>query len=126
LSSIALSFFDERIVYPHLAIGLALCIIAAIIGWRAGLVWKLKALLAMALLAIGVELFVAPWRTWGYSLSYWTIYNQTYIYNYDASLRVAWVPLLALAWLVWTVVGARLANRYRPPANCVSLPPPRP
>ena len=80
LSSIALNFFDERIVYPHLAIGLALCTIAAILGWRAGLVWKLQVLFAMALLAVGVDLFVAPWRMWGYSPSYWTIYNLSLIH----------------------------------------------
>ena len=113
VSSIALRFVDARILNPHLAIGLALCTVAKVVSWPTGWVWKVQALVALAMLAVGAELFLAPWRMWGYSPSYWTVYNQTYIYNYDASLRVMWVPLLALAWLVSTAIGARWSNRSR-------------
>lgn len=114
VSSVAFRFADRRIVYPHLAIGIVLCALAKVIGWRAPPLWKVHVLLSLALLALGIELFVAPWRAWGYSFNYWMIYNQTYKGNYDASLRVAWVPILGIVWLVFAIIGARLSERCRP------------
>src|SRR4051812_37541750 len=124
VSSIALRFVDVRIFYPHLAIGIALCAIPKVIGWQVGLVWKLQALLALGMLAIVIELFVAPWRAWGYSLDYWILYNQTYIGNHDASLRVAWVAPVALAWLALTATAAKITKPSPAHSSTPPLPPP--
>jgi hypothetical protein len=113
LCSFALQHLDRRLFYPHLTTGIALCALAKVIGWPVGIFWKVQALIALALLAVGIELFCAPWRRWGFSMTYWSTYNQSYIYNHDASLRVVWVSCLALGWLVVTVLGARLASRPR-------------
>lgn len=124
LCSLVLRLADPRLFYPHVTVGVAFCATAKVIGWQVGLLWKVQALLALGLLALGIELFMAPWRRWGFSMTYWTTYNQTYIYNHDASLRVVWVPALALVWLAATAVGAHLAGRLASPQRSSGSCPP--
>jgi len=111
LSSLLLSIADGRMFYPHILIGLFVCGVAEVVGWHSGWFWRSQAFLSLVMLAIGIELFIAPWRVWGFRTTYWTTYNQTYLYNYDASLRVAWVPLTAIGWFIATSIGARLSRR---------------
>jgi hypothetical protein len=113
VGSFAFGAIEPRGFYPHLVIGLAAYAIFALLRWRAQLVWKIQALLALILLAVGAELFVAPWRDENFSITYWTVYNQTYRWNRDASLKVAWIPLLGLAWLMLIVVAERFQRYVR-------------
>jgi hypothetical protein len=96
---------------PHLLVGLAAYAVAVVLRWRTHWRWKVSTLLALTMLAIGIELFISPWRGEGFRMEYWTVYNQTYRWNRDASLRVAWVSGVGAVWLVLSLAGARVHRR---------------
>jgi hypothetical protein len=97
----------------HFSIGLVLYALFRVHRWRAAAIWKIQVVLALALLVIGAHAFLSPWARWHWSMSYWLIYNQTYRWNYDASLRVAWVPCVAVGWGLFAWVGGLLDQRRR-------------
>ena len=96
---------------PHLLVGLAAYAVAAVVQWRAHWMWRASTLLALMMLAVGTEMFISPWREECFRMEYWTVYNQTYRWNRDASLRVAWVPAVGAVGLVLSLVGARVHRR---------------
>ena len=96
--------------WPHFFVGLTLYVLVRLARWNAPFPWKISAAVGVALLVIGLHVFVAPWAAEDLRLRYWYTYNQTYFRNYDASLRVGWAPLIGLAWLDATL-AAHAVNR---------------
>jgi hypothetical protein len=95
----------------HFFIGLGFYAMTRVKRWRAHALWKLQVVLALFLLGIGGDAFLEPWAMWNWSMNYWLTYNQTYLWNRDASLRVAWIPAVCLAWLVTAVVAGSWDQR---------------
>ena len=84
-----------------------------LVRWRATLPWKISAAAGVIAVAIGTVSFLNPWAHENWRPEYWTVYNQTYRWNRDASLRVWRAPLAGLAWLVATLALHHVVSRRR-------------
>ena len=107
----------------HFAIGVLGYAIVRVGRWRAAWIWKAQVALALVVTGLGAYAFFEPWSHWGYDLDYWLVYNQTFAWNYDASLRVAWIPMAGIGWLILAVVGAKIERRLRNPTQPPPCPP---
>jgi hypothetical protein len=106
--------------WRHFIVGLSLYSILRLHRWRATLPWKLSLAIGLVLFASGAAAFLAPWAHEHWSPAYWYVYNQTYRWNYDASLRVWWAPCIGLGWVIATVAGhgvVRLFRTFREPSS---------